>query len=106
MDTAGGTRALPTSVSEVHGLLERFQRLRGSEDVLRGEEKERVRGMAAEIRVFEMKNKQEFNVPDIKDLEKVRPHCLTTPVDHTHYYRRGLIVSMLATPTKIVSNKS
>ena len=106
MDMAGGIRALPTSVSEVRGLLEGLQRLRGSEDGPRGEEKERVRGMAAEIRVFEMKNKHEFNVPDIKELEKVRSSCLTTPPDHTPYCRRGLIASMLATPTKIVSNKS
>ena len=64
-------RDFPSSSAEVRNLLEEFQKLRSVEDPEKEKEKEEVRTMAAEIRVFELKSKKEFGVPQIKDLEQV-----------------------------------
>lgn len=61
----------PSSAADVQTLLEDFQKLRKSEDSEKEAEKEKIKAMAAEIRVFELKAKKEFGVPDIKLLEQV-----------------------------------
>ncbi len=52
-------------------MLEDFQKLRNTEDSSKEKEKEKVKTMAAEIMVLELKNKKDFGVPNIKELEQV-----------------------------------
>ena len=64
-------RDFPTISAEVRYILEEFQKQRSVEDPEKEKQKEEVRTMAEEIRVFELKSKKQFGVPQIKHLEQV-----------------------------------
>ena len=72
--------SLPATADEVRQLLKDFQKLRSTEDSEKEKEKEKVRTMAAEIMVFELKNKKDFGVPNIKELEQVGHLSLSLPL--------------------------